>query len=119
MDIWAMHADGSHQRQLTSNPFADSHPAWSPDGKQIAFQRVHDGNTDVFVITVATRSVRRITTDAAFDGDPTWNPNGRIAFVSTRSGNREIWSILPNGTGLALVLRHKGPDIDPAWAPAR
>ena len=70
-------------------------------------------------MNLATNNVRQVTNNPAFDGQPGWFPGNRIAFVSGRSGNRELWTILPNGTGLHQVLRFKGPDPDPAWAPPR
>ena len=42
---------------------------------------------------------------------------GKIAFVSTRSGNAEIWTVNPDGRDLARVTKSSAPDDDPAWSP--
>ena len=73
----------------------------------------------MFVVNPSTNNVRRVTNDPLFDGDPAWFPGNVIAFVSGRSGSRDVWTIEPNGTGLRQVLHMKGPEADPAWAPPR
>ncbi|HSL20789.1 MAG TPA: S9 family peptidase [Vicinamibacterales bacterium] len=75
-------------RQLTKGPFDDSDPAWSPDGKSIAFSsnRTEDPdaneNTDVWVIDAEGGEPSRLTTDPGSDGDPAWSPDGRtLAYI--------------------------------------
>ena len=76
--------------QLTSGDFDDESPAWSPDGRQIAFvsERGPDadrtGNSDIFVIEARPgASPRRLTTfDGPDDGDLSWSPDGKsIAYI--------------------------------------
>src|SRR6266508_4060882 len=67
--IWAMSADGSGQRQLTSVPAGAWRPAWSPDGSQIAFD---DGGGGMYVIDVDGSGLRHIGLPGGLD--PTWSP---------------------------------------------
>jgi Tol biopolymer transport system component len=61
------------------------HPAWSPDGRQIAFSGLAGGYSDLWVIDVESASLRKLTTDAFADLQPSWSPDGRrLVFVSDR-----------------------------------
>src|SRR5213595_2313063 len=55
----------------------NSSPAWSPDGKSVALTLSKDGNPEVYVLNVATGGLRRLTTNAAIDTEPSWSPTGR------------------------------------------
>jgi TolB protein len=70
-----MGRDGSHLRQLTSGPADDLLPAWSPDGRRIAFDRIEaDGMRDLFIVTVKHPKVRAVTDDPFSELAPSWQP---------------------------------------------
>lgn len=52
-DLWALRTDGAQQIQLTSTPGLEMHPAWSPDGRFIAFSRFDDGGLYLVSVTQA------------------------------------------------------------------
>jgi len=90
-DIYVMNADGSGTRRLTHNVGYDGEPAWSPDGRRIAFQskRRVGGNGEIYVMNADGSGKRNLTRNPAQDGRPSWSPDGRrIAFVSNRDGRR-------------------------------
>ena len=98
--IYIMAADGTNLRRLTTLGGDASSPSWSPNGLFMAFHwRVSEtGTYDVYVIEIATGRIIQLTHDAGRNEHPTWSPDGRhLAFESTRSGSRQIWTMLANG----------------------
>lgn len=60
-------------------------PAWSPDGRQIAFSAMTGGVLDLYLLTLETGALQRLTNDAYADLDPEWSPDGReLAWVTDR-----------------------------------
>ena len=69
-------------RRLTYDAKRDQSPAWSPDGRRIAFA----SNGDIYVMDADGGNQRRLTTGGVNDGVPSWSPDGcRIAFASERT----------------------------------
>ena len=72
-----MAADGTRVQQLTDDPADDLHPAWSPDGSQIAYYSDRDEQLEIYVLTVdaaPSRRLRRLTFNRAGDFWPAWSP---------------------------------------------
>ena len=115
-DLYVVHPSGRGLRRLTSTPAVESQPAWSPDGRKLAYVALEGGSTDLYVLDVASASVTRLTQDVNGEASPVWAPGGRtITFVGDRPGG-PVWSI-PAAGGAAVPLG--GPQwVDqPAWRP--
>jgi dipeptidyl aminopeptidase/acylaminoacyl peptidase len=81
--IWLIDADGANARQFTFGEQNDSAPAFSADGKWIAFVREADGDDQVFVMPLAGGDARQLTHISTGVDDPLWAPDGKsIAFAS-------------------------------------
>jgi TolB protein len=95
----------------------NSSPAWSPDGRQLALTLSKDGNPEIYILTFATGSLRRLTTFSGIDTEPTWSPTGReIAFVSDRSGSAQLYVMDTEGTNVRR-LTNDGFNTQPRWSP--
>src|SRR5271168_487977 len=60
-DIWMVPAKGGEAHLLISHPADESRPLYSPDGSQLAFVSTRTGNGDIYVLTLATGALRRLT----------------------------------------------------------
>lgn len=95
------------------------HPTWSPDGREIAYSAWdEEGDYEIFVITLATGAIRKLTDNAHRDWRPKWSPDGRlIAFSSDRNGNGELYTVDPR-TGHVTRLTRTAHDEDRiGWSP--
>lgn len=125
-DLYVMNADGSGVERLTNEPGTfDGYAAVSPDGTKIAFTSHRDGNLEIYVLGKQGngpkpnfKQLTRLTDHAASDHHPTWSADGsKIAFVSDRDGNPEIYSMNADGTGVVRLTFNAADDSDPAWSP--
>jgi len=92
-------------------------PAWSPNGQLLAFSwRRPSGNYDIYAMDVVSRQLVELTRDAGRNERPSWAPDGRhIVFESTRTGTRQIWSMLADGSQ-PHQLTFEGQNESPSWS---
>lgn len=117
--LYVMNADGSSQTKVDLPDMGYViDPAWSPNGQLLAFSwRRPNGNYDLYVMEIATRQLVELTRDVGRNERPSWAPDGRhLVFESTRTGTRQIWSMLADGTD-ARQLTTQGQNESPNWSP--
>jgi serine/threonine protein kinase len=118
--IFVAGATGESVRRVTDAGFD---PAWSPDGKQIAYatEEIVDpstrlGDSALYVVDAAGGSPRKVV-----DGDaaqPTWSPSGQtIAYWSNVGGQRDIYAVAAAGGARVAVTQDSAIDWSPAWSP--
>jgi TolB protein len=93
-------------------------PSWSPNGQLVAFSwRRPAGNYDIYAMDIVSHQLVELTRDAARNERPSWAPDGRhIVFESTRTGTRQIWSMLADGSQ-PRQLTYQGQNESPNWSP--
>lgn len=85
-DLWVANRDGSNPRRLTVDEGVESNPAFSPDGKWIAFTGEYDGNTDVFIVPAEGGVPKRLTWHPSPDVVRGFTPDGKsVLFLSPRN----------------------------------
>ena len=83
-DVWAAPMKGGAARQLTRHPAVDRQPAWSPDGKKIAFMSEREGGRQVWVMPATGGAPRKLTTHTEGFTLEEWMPGGKGLLTSVR-----------------------------------
>src|SRR4030067_566337 len=85
-NLWVADLDGRSPRQLTADIGVEYSPAFSPDGKWIAFSAQYEGNLDVYIVSAEGGIPKRLTWHPGIDLVPGFTAAGAsVYFVSTRS----------------------------------
>src|SRR5262249_45456311 len=104
-EIWTSNLDGSGFNRIST---LAATPRWSPDATRIAYQSTADGRSEIFVITVASGQVLRLTNGPGADIYPSWSRDGQfLYFSSDRTGKSQIWKV-PSGGGQAVQITKGG-----------
>lgn len=100
-DIWSVPSEGGVARLLVSHPANESKPLFSPDGRFLAFGSNRTGNGDIYILDLASGSLRRLTFDDVNDQLDAWSRDGKwIYFTSSSrdiSGMGDIYRIPATG----------------------
>jgi Tol biopolymer transport system component len=112
--------EGSPKDLTEGSRWDDTQPAFSPDGRQIAFRSERDGG-GIFVLGIAGGPPRRLTD---FGYNPAWSPDGKAVAVATegvedpgsRKSNSDLWRVAV-ATGVKRRIVGNADAVQPSWSP--
>src|SRR5688572_33329306 len=105
-DIWTVPSTGGVAALLVSLPATESRPVYSPNGEQLAFISTRTGNGDIYLLTLASGDLKRITFDDALDQLDGWSRDGAWLYFSSTSrdiGLNDVFRVaVAGGTPMQL-----------------
>jgi TolB protein len=118
-DLFLIDADTGEARNLTADKAVDSEPAWSPDGRRIAFVSDRAGVTNLFVTDPRAEKVTAITDVKWPCSQPRWSPDGKhLAFVANKAGIEQVFVVDADGKNLKQLTNHPTfRSSQPVWSP--
>lgn len=105
-------------KRMTNTPNAtEGCPSWSPDGREIVYMSDESRRQQLYVVDIATKRTRRLTSRGRDNVEPDWGADGRIAYVSKRAGGAQVAVLDPAaGDQSAQLVTEPGNWEHPTWA---
>ncbi|GAA5315283.1 MAG: Tol-Pal system beta propeller repeat protein TolB [Candidatus Pelagadaptatus aseana] len=109
-------ADGARPRVLLKSKHPIMSPAWSPDGRQVAYVSFETGRPAIFRQELASGVREQLTNFKGLNGAPAWSPDGsKMALVLSKDGNPEIYVLDLATRKFSRITRHFAIDTEPNW----
>ena len=111
-------SDGFAPQSLVTSKEPLLSPAWSPDGKKLAYVSFEQGNSAIYIQDLSTGARTLVSSYEGINGAPKFSPNGqRLAITLSKSGNPEIYLVNIFDKSLTQITNHWGIDTEPEWSP--
>lgn len=111
-------ADGFNPQTIASSPEPLMSPAWSPDGKRIAYVSFERKTAAIYVQTLASGQRERVAEFPGINGAPAWSPDGsRLALTLSKDGSPDIFVLSLGSRSLTKLSKSNAIDTEPVWSP--
>ena len=114
-DLWVMDTGSGKPQRITNDTFYEVEPAWSRDGRYLAYSSDRAGTQDIYIRDMRTGQERRLTfIDEGAETSPAWSPDGRT--IAFQNENSETWTVDVATGDLRLVIGELFGPGRPTWS---
>jgi TolB protein len=111
-------SDGYNSQTMLRSKQPLMSPAWSADGKRIAYVSFENKTAEIYTQDVASSARRKLASFKGINGAPAWSPDGRrLALTLSRDGNPEIYTMDLASQALQRLTSNAAIDTEPVWSP--
>ncbi|MDH3560675.1 MAG: Tol-Pal system beta propeller repeat protein TolB [Gammaproteobacteria bacterium] len=111
-------SDGYNPQTILHSSQPLMSPAWSSDGKRVAYVSFENKTAEIYIQDVASSTRRKLASFKGINGAPAWSPDGRrLALTLSRDGNPEIYTMDLASLALKRLTSNAAIDTEPAWSP--
>lgn len=116
--LYVADVDGHNAQLVLRSREPIMSPAWSPDGRRLAYVSFEQGRPWIFVQDVATAQRQLIARFKGINGAPAWSPDGtRLAMSLSKDDNSELYIMHVASGRLQRLTHHRAIDTEPEWSP--
>ena len=109
--------DGFNPQNVVKSREPIMSPAWSPDGKKLAYVSFESRRSAIFIQTLASGDREKVSALPGINGAPAWSPDGtQLAMTLSKDGNPEIYVMNLTNRSLRRITDHFAIDTEPAWS---
>lgn len=116
-DLYVKAVDGTAITQLTSDPAAEVEPAFSPNGRFVAFASNRSGNWDIYVQDIAGGQAVRVTDAPGDEIHPSWSPDGAQLVYCRLDPGKSQWELWISAAAVGGQQKFVGYGLFPEWSP--
>ena len=111
-------ADGFNPKIVLESSQPLLSPAWSPDGKFLAYVSFEEGRSAIFIQNLRTGDREKLQLGLGINGSPSFSPDGqRLVITSSREGNPDLYIFNLKTQSIKKITSHPSIDTEGSWSP--